>query len=133
MYNFGHHKIVAVKAQIHSRNFKTISQLHADGNSSFCLQGVYTFLLTPMQTLIKQKINDDPTLWPLCIKKSKIVLSASNIYIKKLNIIHMKLTRLSTKLWQYVQIYLNSSGLIRKIEQLNLSVYVHAYKVVHVW
>ncbi|MCJ1342199.1 hypothetical protein MMC31_000379, partial [Peltigera leucophlebia] len=40
VYDFSHEKIVAVKAQIHSRNFKTRSQPHGAYNYSFCLQGV---------------------------------------------------------------------------------------------
>ncbi len=73
VYDFGHNKIVVVEAQIHSRNFRTLSQTHVDCDYSFCLQGVYAFPSTPIQTPTKRQINEDPTLCLSCMKKSKIV------------------------------------------------------------
>ncbi len=73
IYDFGRNKIVAVEAQIHSRNFRTPSQLHADCNYLFRLQGVYAFPSTPVQTPTKRQINEDLTLCLPHMKKSKIV------------------------------------------------------------
>ncbi len=73
VYNFGRNKIVAVKALIHSQNFKTSGQTHVDYDYLFCFQDIYAFLFTPMQTPMKQQVNEDPTLYLPYIKKSKIV------------------------------------------------------------
>ncbi len=73
VYDFGRNKIVAVEAQIHSRNFRAPSQPHADCDYSFRLQGVYAFPSTPVQTPTKRPINEDPTLCIPRMKKSKIV------------------------------------------------------------
>ncbi len=70
VYNFGRNKIVAVEAQIHSRNFRTPSQPHANYDYSFRLQGVYAFPSTPPT---KRQVNEDPTLCLPRMKKSKIV------------------------------------------------------------
>ena len=73
IYDFFHNKINAVKAQIHSQNFRTPSQLHATCDYSFCLQGIYAFLSTPIPTLSKRRIKDDPLFYSLRTKKSKII------------------------------------------------------------
>ena len=73
VYDFSHNKIVVVKAQIHSQNFKTCSQPHRVCNYSFSLQGVYTFLSTLIPNVSKHRIKSDPSLCSPCTKKSKIV------------------------------------------------------------
>ena len=73
VYDFFCDKIVAVKAQIHSRNFKTRSQPHGACDYSFRLQGVYAFPSTLIPNASKRRIESDPTLCPPRTKKSKIV------------------------------------------------------------
>lgn len=73
IYDFSRNKIVAVEAQIHSRNFRTPSQLHAACDYSFRLQGVYAFPSAPIPTPSKRRIESDPSLCPPRTKKSKII------------------------------------------------------------
>lgn len=73
VYDFSRNKIVAVEAQIHSRNFRTPSQPHAACDYSFRLQGVYAFPSTPIPTPSKRRIKADPSLCPPRTKKSKII------------------------------------------------------------
>lgn len=54
IYDFSYNKIVAVKAQIPLRNFKTRSQSYGAYNYSSCLQDMYTFLLTPIANTSKR-------------------------------------------------------------------------------
>ena len=73
VYDFSCNEIVAVKAQIYFRNFKTSIQPYADCDYLFPLQGIYAFLSIPVQIPTKQQINQDLTLCVPYMKKSKIV------------------------------------------------------------
>lgn len=53
VYNFFYNKIIVIKAQIYSQNFKIPSQLYIVYNYFFCFQKIYTFFLTFILNLIK--------------------------------------------------------------------------------